>query len=102
MLPDDLYSFFEESSASRIRVDRNRPRQYFSIMKLPIRCNRATLLARAVVSAHMVFALLFSRIGFAQSDWKAEWDKIVRSAEAETQLTLYGCCYEYDRDFGRL
>ena len=66
-------------------------------MKLPIRCNRATLLARAVVSAHMVFALLFSRVGFAQSDWKAEWDKIVRSAEAEAQLTLYGCCYEYDR-----
>src|SRR5919205_540505 len=71
--------------------------KYFSIMKLPIRCNRATLLARAVVSAHMVFALLSSRIGFAQSDWKAEWDKIVRSAEAESQLTLYGCCYEYDR-----
>ena len=66
-------------------------------MKLPIRCNRATLLARAVVSAHMVFALLFSRVGFAQSDWKAEWDKIVRNAEAEAQLTLYGCCYEYDR-----
>src|SRR5262249_31004826 len=33
----------------------------------------------------------------AQSNWKEEWDKTLRDAEAEGQLTLYGCCYEYDR-----
>lgn len=34
---------------------------------------------------------------FAQTNWQAEWDKTLRAAEAEGQLTLYGCCYEYDR-----
>jgi hypothetical protein len=24
-------------------------------------------------------------------------DKILRAADAEGQMTLYGCCYEYDR-----
>ena len=33
----------------------------------------------------------------AQSNWQADWDKTLRAAEAEGQLTLYGCCYEYDR-----
>ncbi|MGH7765856.1 MAG: ABC transporter substrate-binding protein [Candidatus Binatia bacterium] len=33
----------------------------------------------------------------AQADWKKEWDNTVRAAEAEGQLTLYGCCYDYDR-----
>ena len=33
----------------------------------------------------------------AQSNWQAEWDKTVRAAETEGQVTLYGCCYEYDR-----
>jgi iron(III) transport system substrate-binding protein len=33
----------------------------------------------------------------AQSNWQAEWDKTLRAAESEGQLTLYGCCYEYDR-----
>jgi hypothetical protein len=33
----------------------------------------------------------------AQGNWQAEWEKTVRAAEAEGQLTLYGCCYEYDR-----
>jgi iron(III) transport system substrate-binding protein len=33
----------------------------------------------------------------AQANWQAEWEKVVRAAEAEGQLTLYGCCYEYDR-----
>src|SRR6266576_1307004 len=33
----------------------------------------------------------------AQSNWKEEWDKAIRAAESEEQLTLYGCCYEYDR-----
>jgi iron(III) transport system substrate-binding protein len=33
----------------------------------------------------------------AQSPWKEEWDKTLRAAEAEGQVTLYGCCYDYDR-----
>jgi len=33
----------------------------------------------------------------AQTNWQAEWDKTLRAAEAEGQLTLYGCCYDYDR-----
>lgn len=33
----------------------------------------------------------------AQSSWKDEWDKTLRAAESEGQVTLYGCCYEYDR-----
>ena len=34
---------------------------------------------------------------WAQSDRKDEWEKTLRAAEAEGQITLYGCCYEYDR-----
>jgi iron(III) transport system substrate-binding protein len=34
---------------------------------------------------------------FAQANWQAEWEKTLRAAEAEGQLTLYACCYEYDR-----
>jgi iron(III) transport system substrate-binding protein len=37
------------------------------------------------------------RTALAQPNWQAEWDKTLRAAEAEGQLTLYGCCYEYDR-----
>src|SRR5690242_15150 len=33
----------------------------------------------------------------AQSNWQSEWEKTLRAAELEAQLTLYGCCYEYDR-----
>jgi iron(III) transport system substrate-binding protein len=33
----------------------------------------------------------------AQSNWQAEWDRTLRAADGEGQLTLYGCCYEYDR-----
>ena len=40
---------------------------------------------------------LFAEISSAQSNWQAEWDKMLRSAESEGQVTLYGCCYEYDR-----
>ena len=38
-----------------------------------------------------------ARCGSRASNWQAEWDKILRAAESEGQLTLYGCCYEYDR-----
>jgi len=33
----------------------------------------------------------------AQSNWQTEWERTLRAAESEGQLTLYGCCYEYDR-----
>lgn len=32
-----------------------------------------------------------------QTHWQAEWDKTLRAAESEGQLTLYGCCYDFDR-----
>ena len=44
----------------------------------------------ALVAAWPVFAS-------AQSPWKEEWDKTLRAAEVEGQVTLYGCCYDYDR-----
>jgi len=34
---------------------------------------------------------------FAQPNWQADWEKTLRAAESEGQVTLYGCCYEYDR-----
>jgi iron(III) transport system substrate-binding protein len=33
----------------------------------------------------------------AQPAWRAEWEKTRRAAEAEGQLTHYGCCYDFDR-----
>jgi len=33
----------------------------------------------------------------AQTNWQAEWEKTLRAAESEGQVTIYGCCYEYDR-----
>ena len=44
-----------------------------------------------------VLTLWFAKAASAQSNWQAEWDKSVRAAESEGQVTLYGCCYEYDR-----
>ncbi len=32
-----------------------------------------------------------------QAHWQAEWDKTLRAAESEGQVTLYGCCYDFDR-----
>jgi ABC-type glycerol-3-phosphate transport system substrate-binding protein len=54
---------------------------------------------RAVVAASVVliFLLELENAAAAMFDWKEKWDKTLRAAEAEGQLTLYGCCYEYDR-----
>jgi len=41
--------------------------------------------------------LSFAGLVSAQSNWQAEWEKTVRAADSEGQLTLYACCYEYDR-----
>ena len=45
----------------------------------------------------LIFLMPFVETFAAQSNWKEEWDKTLHDAEAEGQLTLYGCCYEYDR-----
>ena len=66
-------------------------------MKLKTNPSRVIVFTGASVSTFIVFACLFSRAAFAQSNWKEEWDRTLRAAEAEGQLTLYGCCYEYDR-----
>src|SRR5262245_8205663 len=49
------------------------------------------------ICALLIFLIPFAETFAAQSNWKEEWDKTRRIAEAEGQLTLYGCCYEYDR-----
>ena len=52
----------------------------------------------AFVSTALVMnGVLIPASVFAQGNWQAEWDKAMRAAESEGQLTLYGCCYEYDR-----
>ena len=47
----------------------------------------------------VVAVLLAATAGLAaaQTSWQAEWDKTLRAAESEGQVTLYGCCYDYDR-----
>jgi ABC-type glycerol-3-phosphate transport system substrate-binding protein len=50
-------------------------------------------LALALVSA----VTLAGADASAQSSWQAEWEKTERAAEAEGQLTHYGCCYDFDR-----
>jgi ABC-type Fe3+ transport system substrate-binding protein len=50
----------------------------------------------AVVLVGLCIALS-APITSAQTNWQAEWEKTVRGAEAEGQVTLYGCCYAYDR-----
>ena len=49
------------------------------------------------IRALFIFVMSFPEILSAQSTSKEEWEKTLRAAEAEGQLTLYGCCYEYDR-----
>ena len=50
-----------------------------------------------VSNALVMIGVLIPASVFAQGNWQAEWDKAMRAAESEGQLTLYGCCYEYDR-----
>ena len=60
--------------------------------------NRA-FVNRAACTAACVALWIVSSVPFvaAQSSWQAEWEKILRAAEAEGQFALYGCCYDYDR-----
>ena len=45
----------------------------------------------------LTLILGFFKSVLAQTEWKTEWHKIVRAAEAEGEFTLYGCCYDFDR-----
>lgn len=66
-------------------MNRNRDRRRCAVFRV----FRLLLLAASVASSPAV--------AFAQANWKEEWAKTLRAAEAEGQLILYGCCYEYDR-----
>ena len=58
---------------------------------------RAVMSLSTSITFFGLLAALFAEIASAQMNWQAEWEKIVRAAETEGQVTLYGCCYEYDR-----
>src|SRR5678816_429990 len=49
------------------------------------------------IRALIIFVMTFPEILSAQPTSKEKWQETLRAAEAEGQLTLYGCCYEYDR-----
>jgi hypothetical protein len=49
------------------------------------------------LGAFCLFVVLFPEVSRAQGGWKEEWEKTLRAADAEGQLIIYGCCYEYDR-----
>jgi ABC-type Fe3+ transport system substrate-binding protein len=58
---------------------------------------RRAIRASFFISVLLIFLGTFPEILRAQSSWQEVWDRTVRAAEVEGQLTLYGCCYEYDR-----
>ncbi len=58
---------------------------------------RLAVFLSAWTAAALVGCLAGASSAPAQNQWKEEWEKTLRAAEAEGQLTLYGCCYEYDR-----
>jgi iron(III) transport system substrate-binding protein len=49
------------------------------------------------VAGIFIVLVAFAPVAFAQSDWQTEWKKALRGAEAEGQLTLYSCCYDYNK-----
>jgi hypothetical protein len=59
--------------------------------------HRFCLAAIAFICKVFIFVVIFPDSLGPQAGWKEEWEKTLRVAEAEGQLTLYGCCYEYDR-----
>ena len=59
--------------------------------------NRFAIDAIAFICALSICVVTFAASVEAQAGWKEDWEKTLRGAEAEGQLTLYGCCYEYDR-----
>jgi iron(III) transport system substrate-binding protein len=59
--------------------------------------DRSALRFIGFLSALFVFVAISADRLWAQLTWKEEWEKTLRAGEIEGQLTLYGCCYEYDR-----
>jgi len=51
---------------------------------------------RHLLRIGFVFFLVLELSQGVFAAWKDEWEKTLRAAEAEGQLTLYGCCYQYD------
>jgi ABC-type Fe3+ transport system substrate-binding protein len=65
---------------------------------MPLRTQTIQCRSRLSISflcAVWVAALASAALG--QANWQAEWDKTLQAAESEGQVTLYGCCYDYDR-----
>jgi len=58
---------------------------------------RASVPFSMFITFFVLLAVVLAETALAQSNWQAEWEKTLRAAESEGQVTLYGCCYEYDR-----
>jgi hypothetical protein len=54
--------------------------------------NRFAIDAIAFICGLFIFVVTFPDSLGAQAGWQEEWEKTLRGAEAEGQLTLYGCC----------
>jgi ABC-type glycerol-3-phosphate transport system substrate-binding protein len=67
------------------------------MMQLITFCCNFSIRSNFLAGFVLILVLGFAESLSAQSNWKEEWEKILRAAEIEGQLTLYGCCYEYDR-----
>ena len=59
--------------------------------------DRSALRFIGFLSVLFIFVAISADRLWAQLTWKEEWEKTLRAGEIEGQLTLYGCCYEYDR-----
>ena len=59
--------------------------------------NRSGVGTISFIGALLLAVMTSAKIFAAQLNWQEEWNKTLRVAEAEGKLTLYGCCYEYDR-----
>ena len=59
--------------------------------------NRSGVGPISFIGALFLAVMTSAKIFAAQLNWQEEWNKTLRVAEAEGKLTLYGCCYEYDR-----
>jgi hypothetical protein len=61
-------------------------------------CNRCASLYRSLRITWLAWVLVALPVFVsAQSNWQDEWEKTLRAAELEAQLTLYGCCYDERR-----
>src|SRR5688500_4008758 len=61
------------------------------------RCRLSRSIAALVIALVLAITLAMFADALAQSNWQAEWEQTQRAAEAEGQLTHYGCCYDFDR-----